>query len=829
MFQSLRARITLISLLSGVVIATGLLIAGTQIISMLIADNLITHSRLAAEELVSQINRLKAMGLEFDDIIDFDEQTRSILAKNSKIAYAGVYDSNGKLLFKSSELKLSWSPEDLVFTDSERQETQFITDEYQIITHAITPTDVPGDGFVAVAVERSLLYNQTWKSVQYFVILAGGLIFISLTIHFVFLRRSVIRPLSRLVTAVKAINPATFDGVLKSTKTDKGEIGELAQAFANLLTQLAEARNEALAQANRAISAEKNLNKTIVDGSPLAIYTRDKEGRITGWNKACEQMFGWDEEEVIGKPFPAITDLSKSQSDKLREHALEDRKSVQVELQRRTKDGKLIYLMTSISPLYDEAGETNGYLTIAADITRRKAAEQKIEFMAHHDALTQLPNRTLLEERFRQAVELARQENTQVALLFIDLDHFKAINDSFGHSIGDAYLIEIARRLSASVRVADTICRQGGDEFLIVLNGVSHREDILPVLSKLKHRLQEPVLIEGHELSVSMSIGVAMYPLDGTSFDELLKKSDLAMYQAKQEGKNTYRFFNDRLTEEASGQHRLRTALKYAVEEQRLTLYYQPQINLATGSIVGAEALLRWEHPEKGMISPVDFIPIAEESGLIIPIGEWVIGEACRQAAAWKAKGLGALSISVNLSTVQFKNHELEETILRALNESGLEPERLELELTESLLIHDLALVQGTIQRLKEIGVRISIDDFGTGYSSLAYLKRLDIDRLKIDRSFIQDLAHDPEDHAIVQAIIQMANSLQLTTIAEGVEDLDTLDCLHRLQCDEAQGFYFAKPMAATEFSEFVGKSLHQHQSAKPAPFPGLAASTDRA
>lgn len=807
MFQSLRTRITLISLLSGVVIAAGLTIAGAQIISKLISDNLITHSRLAAEELVSQISRLKALGLEFDDIIDFDDQARAVLAKDSMIAYAGIYDGKGNLRFKSSDIELTWSPADAIMLDAEHREQQVNTDKYLVVIHPIAHEADLDEGYIAVAVDRSLLYQATFSSVRYFILIAAILVFISLTIHFVFLKRSVIQPLGKLVRTVKAVDPANFDGMLQETKTGNSEIGELSRAFSKLLSQLAQARNETLAQANRAISAEKKLNRTIVESSPLAIYTRDKEGRITGWNKACEQMFGWREEEVIGKPLPAIPQMSRSQSDRLREHALKNEKSVQVELQRLRKDGSLIYVMTSFSPLYDETGEANGYLTIAADITRRKAAEQKIEFMAHHDVLTHLPNRLLLEERFRQAIELATRDNMLVALVFIDLDHFKAINDSFGHSVGDAYLKEIADRLSTCVRATDTISRQGGDEFLIVLNGVSRREDILPILSKLKQRLQESVLIEGHELSVSMSIGVSVYPHDGVSFDELLKKSDMAMYRSKEEGKNTYRFFDQRLTAEESSQHKLRMELSRALERKRLVLHYQPQIDLESGAIIGAEALMRWAHPEQGLISPAVFIPLAEESGLIVSIGEWALHEACRQAAAWKKEGLNALSVSVNLSAAQFNNHELEETILAALNEAELEAASLELELTESMLVRDVPLVQATIRRLKEIGVKIAIDDFGTGYSSLSYLKRLDIDKLKIDRSFIKDLASDPDDRAIVQAIIQMARSLQLKTIAEGVEDLDTLRYLHGTRCSEAQGFYFARPMPAPEFSAFVARN----------------------
>lgn len=468
--------------------------------------------------------------------------------------------------------------------------------------------------------------------------------------------------------------------------------------------------------------------------------------------------------------------------------------------------------MTSLSALYDEVGEINGYLTIAADVTRRKKAEQKVEFMAHHDALTHLPNRLLIEERFKQAIESADQQKMLVALMFIDLGRFKAINDSFGHSIGDAYLKEIARRLTACVRTTDTVSRQGGDEFLVLLNGVSHRKDIPPILAALKQRLQEPVKIDGHELSVYMSIGVSLYPHDGRCFADLLKKSDMAMYRAKEEGKNTYRFFDERMDAKEADQNAISIEIKRALQRNEFVLHYQPQIDLISGKIVGAEALIRWMHPEQGLMPPTKFIRAAEESGLIVPLGEWVIHEACRQAAEWQRTGLEKFSIAVNLSAAQFKSHELEETILAALTKSGIDAEYLELELTESFLIQDTELVQTTMKRLKGIGVKISIDDFGTGYSSLSYLKRLDVDKLKIDRSFIKDLANDQDDRAIVKAIIQMAKSLRLTTVAEGVANLDRLHYLQEMRCSEAQGFYFAKPMPAPEFEKFIaGNPLILH------------------
>ena len=434
----------------------------------------------------------------------------------------------------------------------------------------------------------------------------------------------------------------------------------------------------------------------------------------------------------------------------------------------------------------------------------RRVAEHQMEFLAHHDTLTGLPNRLLVQDRFEQAKAYADRAKLKVALLFLDLDNFKTINDSLGHTVGDALLKQIASRLGECVRDTDTISRQGGDEFLIVLPDLHDADAIAPVLAKIMEHLQQPFHAEGHELSTSVSIGIAIYPDDGSDFDTLLKKADMAMYRAKDAGGNTYSFFDEQMNVEAVENLAMRNGLKRAVARGEFVLHYQPQINLSDGVVVGAEALIRWNHPEFGMIPPARFIPVAEESGLIVPIGEWVMREACRQAMVWKQAGLPRLTMAVNLSAVQFTRGDLELAVINALEESGFDPNHLELELTESILIHNTESVLATVKRLKLLGVKLSIDDFGTGYSSLSYLKRFAVDKLKIDQSFIRDLATDPDDAAIIRAIIQMAHGLNLTTIAEGVENAGMLEQLRIFHCDEAQGYHFARPMPAQEFERFL-------------------------
>jgi diguanylate cyclase (GGDEF)-like protein/PAS domain S-box-containing protein len=460
------------------------------------------------------------------------------------------------------------------------------------------------------------------------------------------------------------------------------------------------------------------------------------------------------------------------------------------------------------SPLFGEDGEFLGYQGVGRDITEQLAAEKRIEFLAYHDTLTGLPNHRLLQERFAQIVTQTAHAEGRAALLLLDLDNFKGINDSLGHAAGDAVLLEVARRLRTKARDVDVVSRQGGDEFYVLMPGLRHAEDVALLVTLLIACLQEPVTVGGQEIATSASMGVAIFPDDGTDLETLRKKADVAMYQAKQAGRNTYRFFDAAMNAEASEHLSLRNGLYRAQERGELALHYQPQFDLGSGTVIGVEALLRWRHPERGLIPPARFIPVAEESGLIVPIGVWVLSEACRQAVAWQRAGLPGLTMAVNLSAVQFKRGDVEQSVLRALEESGLSPQLLELELTESILIQNAEGVLASLKRLKQLGVKLSIDDFGTGYSSLSYLKRFDIDKLKIDQSFVRDLGKDEDDAAIVRAVIQMAHSLSLKTIAEGVETEEMLASLCRYGCDEAQGYHFARPMPAAEMTEFLRRAV---------------------
>ncbi len=437
------------------------------------------------------------------------------------------------------------------------------------------------------------------------------------------------------------------------------------------------------------------------------------------------------------------------------------------------------------------------------DITEQKNVEKKIEYMAHHDPLTNLPNRIVAKERADHAISFAKRNETKVALLFIDLDGFKTINDTLGHSAGDTMLKIIASRLHEVIRETDTLSRQGGDEFLLIMSDITDgSKDITTIANKILRELEKPFNIGGHSLSSSASIGIACYPDHGESFEALLQSADTAMYKAKETGKNTFCFYDAQMNHRLMHQFKIQNDLKGALKKSEFILYYQPQIDLGENQIIGAEALIRWNHPELGMVAPMDFIPVAESSGLIVQIGQWVIEEACRQAALWHQMGI-KITIAVNISSIQFKRGNLVAIVENALASSGIDPQYLELEITESVMMHDINDTLKAVQQLKALGVKLSIDDFGTGYSSLAYLKRFAVDKLKIDQSFIKDIVDDQEDAAIVSAIIQMAKSLNLKTIAEGVENSDVLSLIDGFGCDQVQGYHYAKPLESADFEHY--------------------------
>jgi diguanylate cyclase (GGDEF)-like protein/PAS domain S-box-containing protein len=550
------------------------------------------------------------------------------------------------------------------------------------------------------------------------------------------------------------------------------------------------------------------LSAKVFESGGECIIITDADERILMANRAFTTVTGYSQEDVIGQT-PRMMSSGRHDADFFNKmwQTLRDTGHWQGEIWDRRKNGEIYPEWLSISVVKDATGQIVNYIGLFSDITERKAAEAQIEFLAYHDALTELPNRRLAIDRMGLAFAFADRDETKAAILLLDLDNFKAINDSFGHSIGDRLLKEVTESLRMCVRDTDTISRHGGDEFLILLANVSDNDAITGVTEKILEQLENTFLIEGKEISTSLSIGIAVYPDDSKDIDTLLKFADTAMFHAKEAGKNTYQFYSEQMNIDAVEHQRIRIGLRRAVERNEFVLYYQPQIDLSSGVVIGAEALIRWNHPELGLTQPGRFIPTAEESGLIVPMGDWALREACRQAAAWRKAGLPELVVAVNISTMQFKRGNLEQSVCEALAESGLPATCLELELTESILIQNPEKVLETVRRLKSLGIMFSIDDFGTGYSSLSYLKRFSVDKLKIDQSFVRDMINDPNDAVIVRAIIQMARSLNLKTIAEGVENEHLASFLRLQYCDEAQGYHFARPLPPDEFAQYLANS----------------------
>lgn len=536
-----------------------------------------------------------------------------------------------------------------------------------------------------------------------------------------------------------------------------------------------------------------------------AIMVTDSQGTIVNINPAFTQITGYTEEEVIGA---SSTTLSTSQPDNAAFLAmmevLENVGHWQGEMVERHKNGDVYIEWLTINTIYNADRSVHFRVSIFTDITQKKSSEALILRQANFDSLTGLPNRALLQDRLKQAIVTSNRHQKLLALLFLDLDNFKTINDSLGHDVGDLLLQAVAERLQRSIREEDTVSRLGGDEFVVVLLDIQKADNAANIAQKIVDELANPFNIGDHILYVTSSIGISLYPEDGYNSDILIKNADSAMYSAKTGGRNCYRFFTQDMNEQALARLTLESDLRQALSRGEFRLHYQPQISSKTGTIIGMEALIRWQHPIRGIVPPANFVPLAEDIGLIASIGEWVLREACRQNRAWQAQGLPPVTVAVNLSALQFLQHNLPDKIQEILDETGLEPRYLELELTESTFMQDAEHTIATLHTLKAMGLQLAIDDFGTGYSSLSYLKRFPIDKLKIDQSFVRELASDPDDAAIARTIIRMGHSLRLEVIAEGVETVEQLAFMKKEGCDQIQGYFFSKPLTPDELGQFM-------------------------
>ncbi len=573
-------------------------------------------------------------------------------------------------------------------------------------------------------------------------------------------------------------------------------------------------RAEEMLLHNTALRHTEEKYRAIFEDAVVGIFQMTPEGRPLNINRAFAQIHGYDSPEhfmaEVSNLFSQLF-IDLKQIDELKR--VLDEKSVvrSAELEVLCRDRTNKWVMANVRAVRDSDGKVALHEGTLEDITDRKVAENQVRFLAYCDVLTGLPNRTLLQDRLGKALAASRRRNDNVALLFLDLDRFKVINDSLGHSFGDLLLQQVADRLKIHAREQDTVARIGGDEFVMVLTGLKDMTDASVAAQRVMDAMIAEFIIEGRSLSVNCSMGVSIFPQHGWNGETLMKNADAAMYAAKESGRNRFTFFSEEMHNQVAQRLTLEQGLRAALERNEFFLMFQPQMDIATGAMVGFEALIRWQHPELGLVAPDRFIRIAEHSGLIVPIGAWVLRTACAQARKWQDEGICAMPVAVNVSAVQFRQPGFQEFIGSILSETGLPPQYLELELTESLLLCYADMTATVLTELKGMGLKLSIDDFGTGYSSLSYLKQFPFDKLKIDRSFIRDVALNSDDAAIATAIVRMAQSLGLKVIAEGVENEAQMSFLRVLRCDEIQGYYFSKPLTADEVSAKLRSDPVQH------------------
>jgi diguanylate cyclase (GGDEF)-like protein/PAS domain S-box-containing protein len=586
---------------------------------------------------------------------------------------------------------------------------------------------------------------------------------------------------------------------------DRLDNHSLSKALRNMVERAANAE---------ALFVEKERAQVTLNSIGDAVISTDAAGNVTYLNQVAEAMTGWTGAEALGRAFGDVfriidgTNLDHTVNPMAA--AMQQNKTVGLTvgavLVRR--DGFESAIEDSAAPIHDRRGEVTGAVMVFHDVTQARAMSQRLSYLAHHDYLTELPNRLLLNDRLAQAMAAAHRQQQQLAVLFVDVDRFKHINDSLGHTIGDQLLLSVAGRLVASVRSSDTVSRQGGDEFVILLSTIALAEDAAISANKILTALAMPHHVMEHDLQITVSMGIGIYPEDGTDAETLVKNADIAMLNAKDNGRNTYQFFKPDMNEHALERQALESGLRHALGRHEFMLHYQPKMNLHTEAITGVEALIRWRQPGRGVVLPEKFISIAERCGYIVPIGQWVLREACRQIQSWLDADLAPLPIAINISAVELRSKDFVKKVHAVLQETGLDPRYLEFELTETAIMQNPKSTIGVLHALKNLGVRLTLDDFGTGFSSLSYLKGFPIDALKIDKSFVRGLCTNAGDANIVSAVINMGKSFGLGVIAEGVETREQFLRLQAQQCAEGQGYFFQRPVAPDEFAKMLRSDL---------------------
>lgn len=573
-------------------------------------------------------------------------------------------------------------------------------------------------------------------------------------------------------------------------------------------TQALASSQDSLPSATAFSNSAYHLAKIAFENASEGMMVMDANANILSINKSFTAITGFNQQEVFGTVPKA---LQVTEREAWRHLQLDGQ--WRAELLNHRKNGEAYQERLTVNAVKNQQDETIYYVGVFADITEAKHSQNRLHELVNHDPLTGLPNRRLFNELLEHAIKRAEREHHQIALLFVDLDRFKAINDSLGHQVGDKLLYEVSKRIHHAMRDSDIVARLGGDEFLVMMDMIKHPQDAALIAQKIIYALQVEFFIDGKEIFIGASVGISIFPKDGSDVDSLIKAADIAMYQVKNRGKNNHCFYSEDLSKNAVERFTIESQLRHALERNQFEMYYQPQISLLTGDIIGAEALIRWRHPDLGLVSPARFIPIAEETGLIVQIGEWVLRQAALQAIQWINDGYTMQWVSVNVSGVQIMRSNFYDTVYGILIETNCNPNILELEITESTVMQNTEFVIDTFNNIKQLGVRVAIDDFGTGYSSLSNLKRLPLDKIKIDQSFVRGLPDDLDDAAITNTINAMACSLGFTVIAEGVETLAQATFLKNMGCLEAQGYLYSKPVTAAEFTKLLAISTKKYHA----------------
>jgi diguanylate cyclase (GGDEF)-like protein/PAS domain S-box-containing protein len=597
--------------------------------------------------------------------------------------------------------------------------------------------------------------------------------------------------------AVRALKGGAQDYLVKGQIETRGLMRALRYAIERKLME-------------DALFVEKERAQVTLNCIGDGVICTDVSGMITYVNAMAEVMTGWLRQDAVGRPMAQVFRVLNASGRKtipiptLTALASHMTTHIPVSCILVRRDGVEIPIEDSVAPIHDREGLATGAVVVFRDVSAARAMTLQMTHSAEHDYLTGLPNRMLLNERVSQAIVLARRHNKQVAVLFLDLDGFKHINDSLGHAVGDQLLQSVTQRLVNCARGSDTVSRQGGDEFVVLLSEVTHAEDAAIAARRILASVAETHTVEQRDLHITTSVGISVYPEDGLDAGTLIQNADTAMYQAKAHGRHSYQYFTPAMNARAVERHSIEESLRSALLRQEFTLHYQPKINFRSGAITGAEALIRWTHPTRGPISPAQFIPVAEECGLILPIGNWVLRQACVQARIWLDAGLPVTTMAVNVSAIEFRDERFLGGLFAILDETGLDPRLLELELTESVLMKHAESASAILRTLRKRGIQVAVDDFGTGYSSLSYLRKFQVDALKIDQSFVGEITTMASDASIVTAVISMARSLDLRVVAEGVETIEQLRFLEKHDCDEAQGYYFSRPVLPHQFAALL-------------------------